>query len=384
MDKTRSTLLMRFVDISLKNKLLMSLYVVAIGFLLSTLLLLMVGKSPMVMYNAIFQNITGYDLTRHRFNARYIGNWLMLSMPLVLTGLSLNFAFRSGFFNIGAEGQFIMGLTFAQYFAFVLPPMMGLTAILAVLLGGVAGAMWGGIVGFFRGKYQVSEVVLTIMFNYIAFFFSRWFSQNFLPDANSYRAANFPQEALLTNSWLQSITNNSQLNNGIFIALIALLVYHLVMEKTVHGFSLRASGFNPMAAKFSGIAPVRSAFIAMAGAGAFAGLAGGIVYLGSFTFGRVIQGQDGYGFTGIAVGLVSGGSAIGTLLSGLFFGLLNAASPLMQSRGIPREITSMISAFVVILIALEFGIKKRMQSWLIGEQVKRAQSTSEHKDKEGA
>lgn len=109
MDKTRSTLLMRFVDISLKNKLLMSLYVVAIGFLLSTLLLLMVGKSPMVMYNAIFQNITGYDLTRHRFNARYIGNWLMLSMPLVLTGLSLNFAFRSGFLISVLRGNSLWG-----------------------------------------------------------------------------------------------------------------------------------------------------------------------------------------------------------------------------------------------------------------------------------
>ncbi|NIZ46495.1 ABC transporter permease [Entomospira nematocerorum] len=365
MKKVNSSKLVQFVDFSIKNEFIMSVYVILLGFFLSTVLLYLVGLKPSVMYNTIVQTITGYDFSKYRFNARYIGTWLTNSMPLILTGLSFNIALRSGFFNIGAEGQFIIGLTFAQYFAFLLPPVMGVTGIVAVIIGALFAAGWGAIVGWLRGRYQTSEVVLTIMFNYIAFYFSRWFSQKYLPGANSYRADNFPQEALLANSWFQSITNGSLLNNGLFLVIVSLIVYHIIMEKTKWGFSLRASGFSPLAAKFAGIAPVRSAVVAMAGAGFFAGLAGGIVYLGSFTFANVIRAQDQYGFTGIAVGLVSGGSAIGTLLSGLFFGLLNAAAPLMQSRGIPREIATMISAFVVIFIALSTGIKLRLGQWVI-------------------
>lgn len=360
----------RAIEFFAKNKFLMSLCVITLGFLLSNILLLLVGKSPSVMYQAIFQTISGYDLTRMRFNSRYIGMWISISMPLILTGLSLNFALRSGFFNIGAEGQFIMGLTFAQYFAFVLPRIPTVTSILAVCLGGFAGAIWGGIVGWLRGKYKVSEVVVTIMFNYIAFFFSRWFSQQFLPGANSYRADDFPHESMLTNEWFQKITNGSLLNNGIFLVIIALIFYHIFMEQTKYGFTLKASGFNSTAAKFSGINPVSSAIVAMGIAGFFAGLAGAIVYLGSFTFGRIIQVQDQYGFNGIAVGLVSGGSALGTLLSGLFFGLLNSSGPLMQARGIPREITNMISAFVVIFIAIEHGVSKKIKQWIISKNTK--------------
>ncbi len=340
----------------LKHPALISVAVVLAGFLVGTLLLMMVGKSPGQMYSAILMSFSGFNTRTGGFNPRYVGVWLTISMPLILTGLSMGFAFRSGLFNIGAEGQYIMGLTAAQYFAFTLPAIPGVTVILCVLAGAMAGAIWSGIVGFFRGKYQVSEVVLTIMLNYVALFFSRWFSRNFLPGTNTFRSANFPSEAMLTNDFFMRITNNSPLHNGIFFVLVALILYHIIMERTTLGFALRAGGFNPTAARFAGMAPVRSVVIAMAISGALAGLAGAIVSQGNFEYGRILQNQDQYGFTGIAVGLVAGGSALGTLFSGLLFGMLTAASPLMQSRGIPKEIAGIISGLVVIFIAVKGAI----------------------------
>ena len=129
------------------------------------------------------------------------------------------------------------------------------------------------------------------------------------------------------------------------------------MEKTNLGFGLRATGFNKDAARYAGIPVVSSIVISMAISGAFAGLAGGTVALGSFNYGRVISSMDNYGFTGIAVALVGNNTAVGTGLAGLLFGLLHASQTLMQSQKIPKEITFIIQGLIVIFIALREGIR---------------------------
>ena len=141
------------------------------------------------------------------------------------------------------------------------------------------------------------------------------------------------------------------------MALACCLIYWFIIERTKLGFELRATGFNKEAARCSGIRVTRSITLSMAIAGAFAGLAGVVVALGSFSYGRVLAGQDGYGFTGIAVALVGNNTAGGTLLSGLLFGMLQSAQPLMQSRMIPKEITQIISGLVVVFISLRAGFK---------------------------
>lgn len=346
----------RVLDALASSPALVSAAVVLLGFLVGTALVALVGRNPADMYSAIAQTLTGWDLRRGVWNSRYIGEWLVVSVPLVLCGLSMAFAARAGLFNIGAEGQYVVGLTAAQFVALFGPRVPGLHWMLAVLAGLAAGALWGALVGALKARYGVSEVVATIMMNYVAFFGSRWFTQ-LIPGSNTYRTPNFPETGRLDSAFLQSITNGSRLNYGLYIALLSVLFFWVLMDKTRFGYALRATGLNRDAAKYGGIDVPGSLTAAMAISGAFAGAAGVVVALGSFSYGRVLGGQDGYGFDGIAVALVGNGTAFGSALAGLLFGMLKSAQPLMQSRQIPKEITAIISGLVVVFISLRGGVR---------------------------
>ncbi|HIW35864.1 MAG TPA: ABC transporter permease [Candidatus Treponema faecavium] len=333
-----------------------SVLVVLLGFLCGTILVLCVGRNPGNMYKAILQGCTGWNIDRGTWNVRYVGEWLNYSVPFILCGLAMAFAARAGLFNIGGEGQYIAGVTVAQLIALLGPQVPVLHWLLAVCGAIVIGALWGGVVGYLKARFEVSEVVATIMLNYIALYLSRIVIFA-IPGTNTYRTVDFPETALLSAGFLQSLTNGSNLNLGFFMALLAVLFYWFFMEKTKYGFALRATGFNKDAARCSGIPVVASIVASMAIAGAFAGLGGGIVALGSFKYGRVLSGMDNYGFTGIAVALVGNNTAGGTLLAGLLFGLLAAAQPIMQLRQIPKEITFIIQGLIVVFIALRSGIR---------------------------
>jgi simple sugar transport system permease protein len=227
-------------------------------------------------------------------------------------------------------------------------------------------------VDFLKARFKVSEVVATIMMNYIAIYCSRMLTVN-IPGTNTYRTPDFPSTALLKNPVMETLTNQSMLNNGIFLTIAAILFYWIVMGKTRLGYSLRATGFNKEAARYGGISVNSSITAAMAISGAFAGLAGAIVTLGSFSYGRVLSVFDNYGFDGIAVALVGNSTAWGIGLSGLLFGMLKTAQPLMQSRQIPREITSIILGLVVVFISLRAGVRILIE-WQMKEKARKAQA----------
>lgn len=335
-----------------------SVLVVLLGFVVGTVLVLLVGRNPAGMYKAIVQVLTGCYTNRKGdfvWNIRYVGEWLNVSIPFVLCGLSMAFAARAGLFNIGGEGQYIAGLTVAQVIALLGPQIPGVHWALALLGAIVIGALWGGIVGFLKAKFEVSEVVATIMLNYIALYLSR-IVITAIPGTNTYKTVDYPETVSIELDWLSELFNGSMLDMGFFFMLVAVVIYWFLMEKTNVGFGLRATGFNKDAARCSGINVVKSVIVSMAVAGAFAGLAGGLVAIGSFSYGRVISGMDNYGFTGIAVALVGNNTAVGTLLAGLLFGMLSSAQPLMQSQRIPKEITFIIQGLIVIFIAIREGI----------------------------
>lgn len=345
-----------FGELLMSSDAAISVLVVLLGFLCGTILILSVSRNPLNMYKALVQVLTGYNIDRGRWYVRYVGEWLAQSMPFILCGLSMAFAARVGLFNIGGEGQYVVGLTVAQIFALLGPQVSFLHWFLALVLAMVGGACWGGIVGWLKARFEVSEVVATIMLNYIALYASRILIMA-LPGTNTYKTADYPTTALLSSPFLQKITAGSTLNLGIIFVVIAVIVYWLIIEKTRLGFGLRATGFNKEAARYGGIPVVKSIVLSMAIAGAFAGLAGGIVALGSFKYGRVLAGNDGYGFTGIAVALVGNNTAGGNLLAGLLFGMLSSAQPLMESNGIPKEITFIIQGLVVIFVAIRAGFR---------------------------
>ncbi|MBQ7618547.1 MAG: ABC transporter permease, partial [Treponema sp.] len=142
-----------------------------------------------------------------------------------------------------------------------------------------------------------------------------------------------------------------------FLCVAGILIYYVIMEKTKVGFAMRATGFNKEAARAAGIPVVASVVASMAMSGAFAGVGGGVVAVGSFRYGRIITGMDNYGFTGMAVALVGNCTALGTALAGLLFGLLQASQSLMQTNNIPKEITFIIQGLVVVFIAFKTGFR---------------------------
>ena len=344
----KKNFLLRLLD----NKAIVSILVVLLGFIVGTILVILVGKDPANMYKAIWYSIVGKVNSRGVWNTRYIGETLAFSIPFILCGLSMAFAARVGLFNIGGEGQYIIGMTAAQTAALFLPQFPG-QWIVCLLCAIIAGSIWGGIVGFFKAKYSVSEVVATIMMNYIALYVSRLICFTH-PGATTYKTEALGELSLIPKFLIKS----SSLNYGLFFAIFSVIIFYIVMEKTKLGFSLRATGFNKEASRCSGISVVKSIFISMAFAGAFAGLAGGIVLLGgSFQSGRIISGMDNYGFNGIAVALVGNNTAIGTLLAGILFGILKQAQSLMQGMNIPKEITFIIQGLIVVFIALRSAVE---------------------------
>ena len=349
----------RLARLLLEDDGAVSIAVVAMGFLVGTLLVLVTGRNPLGMYKALLQALTGiYQNLRGEWHweVRYIGDWLTYCAPYILCGFSMGFAARVGLFNIGGEGQFIAGMTAATLVALFAPPLPVFHWCLAILAALAAGALWGGIIGFFKAKFEVSEVVATIMMNYIALYLSRIIMLK-VPGVDSRRTPDFPETALLNVPSLTILTNGSHLNLGLLLTALAALAFWLVMEKSKAGFTLRATGFNREAARASGM-PVAACIVAsMCIAGAFAALSGGIVALGSFHYGRVLSGMDNYGFTGIAVALVGNSKALGTVAAGLLFGLLAASAPVMQDNRIPVEIIFIIQGVIVVFIALREGFR---------------------------
>lgn len=342
----------RVIDIFTASSWIVSVIAVILAFLTATLLLHLIGKNPLEMYQTFLQAVSGFDPRRGTWNARYTGEWLVTSTPLILCALSMGFTVRSGLFNFGAEGQYIAGITAAQIAAIFFPPVPVLRLVVAVCAAMLAGAVWGGIAGFLKARFNVSEIIATIMLNYIALYLHRIITMKILGSI-AYRTVNFPVTASLSSPMLASLTNNSRLNYGFLLTIAAVIIYRIILEKTVFGFSLRAACFNREAAQYAGIRVKLNIIAAMMIAGSFAGLAGACVSLGLFNNVRVLSAFDNYGFDGIAAALGGNCTGGGIAVIGLLFGMLKSAQPLMQARQIPGEIISIIMALVVVFLFLK-------------------------------
>ncbi len=339
------------------KKIAVPLVAVLFGFIAGAIIVAFTGRSPLAMFQAFIRTLTGLDITGvGRYNLRYVGEFLLQSLPIILTGLSIAFAFRTGLFNIGAEGQLMVGSLFAVFVALNVPAPHLLHVILCLVAAMVGGALWGAVPGFLKAKFNIHEVVVSIMMNYTALYFCN-LGLLTIGTVDRVKTPEFPPSATLKSPFLADLTNGSRLNWGFIPVIIALLVFYFVIEKTSFGYSLRAVGFNKEAARYAGMKVERNIVLSMAISGAFSGLAGAVITLGTFNFGRVLTAFENYGYDGIAVALVGGNAAIGVMLAGLLFGMLKAAQPLMQSQGIPREIAGIIQASIVLFVAMRLGIE---------------------------
>jgi simple sugar transport system permease protein len=342
----------RVIDMFTEPSWIASAIAVILAFLTATLILHFIGRNPSGMYQTFLQVVSGFDFRRGTWNVRYTGEWLASSTPLILCALSMGFAVHSGLFNFGAEGQYIAGVTAAQITAIFFPPVPVLHFVAAVCAAILAGAVWGGIAGFLRARFKVSEIIATIMLNYIALYLHRIITMR-ISGSITYRTVYFPITASLSSPMLASLTNGSRLNYGLLFAIAAVVIYRIIIKKTTLGFSLRTSCLSREAAQYAGIRINFNITAAMMIAGAFAGLAGACISLGLFNNGRILSAFDNYGFDGIAVALGGNCTGAGIAVMGLIFGMLRSAQPLMQARQIPSEIISIIIALVVVFLSLK-------------------------------
>ena len=327
------------------SPLLVSLSAVFLGILAGSIFILCIGKNP----------ISGFDriLFGAVSNLRRIGNTIGMSTQLILIGLSVAFAFKTGLFNIGASGQMLIGGITGSILAFYIPmsvprPLYLLMIIVAAML---AGAFWGFISGFLKAKFNVHEVVSTIMLNWIAYWIVYDFIPRFIIDPTiSVKSKPIETAHTLRADWLSDLTGSFSINYGIFLAIIMCIVIWFILQKTTLGFSLKAVGSNRFCAEYAGIKVNRSIMISMAIAGALSSLAGLTYYCGYSNIMEMGK-MPNEGFDGIAVALLGNCSPIGVFFAALFFGILKMGKGSLAATGIPTEIADTIIATIIYFTA---------------------------------
>src|SRR5215211_1945140 len=332
-----------------------SLLAVAIALIAGGIVLALSGANPIPAFQALFAGAFG--------GQRELAETLVAATPLILGGLAFAVAARAGMFNIGIEGQMVVGGLCAGLAAawdpglpiFVHPP-------LAVLAGMVAGGIWGFIPGFLKAKTGAHEVITTIMLNYLAYRISTVvIGQENLPLVNPALQATQPA---VDNATLPRLVAGTRLHAGILIALAAAVVVWFLLYRTVFGYKIRTVGLSPGAAGFAGIPWGRTIALAMLLSGLLAGLGGTVDALG--LQGRYYNITLGIGFTSIAVGLVGRNTPFGVILAGLLFGALAAgATKMRNTAGISRDIVYVLLAFVILsvsalAVAQQFRQAKRL------------------------
>ena len=272
---------------------------------------------------------------------------LVRATPLIIAGLAVALAFRGGVFNIGAEGQLLVGAIASTAVTLALGSSPGsIVIVVALLAAGIAGALWAGIAAELRRRFHVLEIISTIMLNFIAIHLVSYLVRGPLQEPTRI----YPQtESLPASSHLPILLPGTRLHAGFVLALVIALALSWLLRKTAIGFRIRATGASPLAASITGRVDIRkTSFGVFLVSGALAGIAGGIEVSG-VTFALYENLSPGYGYTAIAVALIAGLNPLGIIASGVFFGLLETgASALQREFAIPSSLASVVEAALII------------------------------------
>jgi general nucleoside transport system permease protein len=305
-----------------------------------------------VGYGALFQGaVFNGDAKTFEGSIRPLTETLRLAGPLIAAGLGIGLGFRVGLFNIGGTGQMVSGIIWATFVAtrMELPPVIHfVVAVIAAIIGS---AIIGALVGYLKAKTGANEVITTIMLNYVLVnFFAFLLLDNALLQGAT-ASGNTKADPAAESARLPLIAGESfSLHLGFVLALIAVVVYWWLMERSTIGFRLKAVGFNPSAARTAGIKVERTYVLALALSAAFVGIAGANQAL-SATGGVTPTSHSGIGFDAITVALLGGSSAPGVLLAGLLFGAFKAGSASIQAAGISPDVLSIVQGAIVLFIA---------------------------------
>jgi simple sugar transport system permease protein len=309
------------------------------------------GTSVANAYAALFKGaIFDYGAETMTARVRPITESLVFASPLIVAGLAVGLAFRAGLFNIGAEGQIILGAIGAAYVGFAFHVPVVLHMVLALVAAMLLGGLWAGIAGFLKARTGAHEVITTIMLNYIARFLLAFLLSTTAfqrPGRNDPISPQVDKTAMLP----QILGSWSRLHFGLVVAIAAAFGVWWLLNRSTLGFKLRAVGANPFASRTAGINVGWSTFAAMAIAGSLAGLAGAFQIIGTE---KALTGgvSAGIGFDAITVALLGRGNPFGIVLAGFLFGALKAGGVTMQARtGTPIDLVFVVQSLIVLFIA---------------------------------
>lgn len=331
------------------------LLAIVLSLVVSGALIALSGLDPLAAFAALLDGSFG--------STSSILTTLVRATPLLLTGLSFAVALRGGVINVGAEGQLYAGAIVGTAVALGLPDAPAVLLIPLVLLaGGIGGALWALIPGVLRAYRGVSEIVVTLMFNFIAIIFTQYIVNTSYGPLGE-KGASYSQSPLVPEAAeLPTIVPRSSVHAGLAIGVVLAVMFTYVIRSTSFGYRLRAVGASPRAARFAGIATPRVILTVMLMSGAVAGLAGigEVVGLRHRLFADF---SPGYGYTGIAVALLARSSPIGVILSAVFFGALEAGSTRMQQvAGVESSIGLIVQATTIIFLVANVTLGRRLPS----------------------
>jgi ABC-type uncharacterized transport system permease subunit len=334
----------------MKNKLvniLVPLVSILLAFVIGCVIMAALGANPFVALQSLFIGAFG--------SARNIGTTLARSTPLIFTGLCACFAYRCGVFNLGGEGQFIIGSIVCCFVA-TQSGIEGLPAILLCLaLGALAGGLWAAIPGLLKIYRGQNEMIISIMLNYVATLLMGVVYTNWLRDGT------VPQTAAVPDATKLSRLFGLRVTTAFVIALAAGLLIYYFLFHTSKGFQLRAVGLNMTAARFNGFAVKKYILMSFIVSGAIAGLGGSAELMG--TQYRLINGfAAGYGFDGVAMALIGQLHPLATILVAIFFAVLRVGSTTMQAAtGVPTSVSDIIQALVIVFTVAGLAMVKLPQ-----------------------
>jgi len=339
------------------RRILPQIIAILIAFLAGAIMLLVTGYSPLDAYSALLIGAFG--------DVNGIGQTFTQATPIIFTALAFLFAFKCGLFNIGAEGQLLVGgfaaalvgTSFYGVPAFIHVPM-------ALLAGAVAGGLWGFIPAVLKAKLGAHEVITTMMLSYVALYVTGYMV-NYPFKAPGWVAQTVP---IAPSAELPRILQPTQLSASIIVAVILVGLVRYTLQKTSFGYEVRAIGLNPAAAESGGIKVKRGMILALVISGAIAGLGGAGEVMGVHQ--RFIEGfSPGYGWDGLAVALVGGLNPEGALLAAVLFGALRSGGMVMtRATGVPLDIVYILQALVILFVAapmaIRYILKKGGFKWL--------------------
>ena len=359
----------------LRHPLASALAAILVGFAVAAVVLAAAGYPPLESFAALFEGSLG--------KPKYIVNVLIKATPILLTGVAVSFAFQTGLFNIGAEGQYIFGAILSTLVGIIFdfPPIIQVPLVLcAGILGGV---LLGAFIGFLKAKFGIHEVITSIMTNWIMLYLCNFVVQTetfHKPNSGSTYSINPSGYTMVLYNWkrseeglaalenmpvLKDVLLRTDINYGFLIAVAVAILAGILLARTKLGYELRAVGQNRDAARFAGIDVDRGLVTCMAISGAICGLAGALNITGISPHAiATLAAMEGYGFNGLSVAFIAGCSTVGCIPSSILFAtLIYGGMSVQQVVGAPSNIINIMIGTIVFFMALP-GITNALADWL--------------------